>query len=270
MPSVAIVGGGISGLIAAQHLSRVGSVSVTLFDTGKHGCGGRMSSRKINGVEIDHAAQCFSAPTRALFKPVCAEWVEAGVAASWEGACVLGEDGVVEPISGLYRGMPVMSAIPRYVESVAAGQGCSFRHATWVSRMERTQAPRLWTLFGMANEQLGSFDWVVIAHNGKCAHRLTADCGIPRVHAALKTKFGAKPIEQLRKEKQLVLSRSLPSARSASRQLSCAVVLDCTITAQHLELDCVVRRTAAAAIYWALLSRRVDDPCMGGYETAAS
>ena len=221
-----------------------------------------MSSRRINGLEIDHAAQCFSA-THPVFKSICAEWTEAGVATAWEGACVLGDDGVVEPISGVvFRGVPAMSAIPRYVESVAAGHGVTFRQATWVSKMERTQAPgagpALWTLFGMANEHLGSFDWVIIAHNGKCAHRLTADCGIPRVHAALQAKFGAKSIDQLRKEKQLVLSRSGPSA-SHRPELSYTMVLflmpfrgGVLDWVQHLESDRVVRSTASSAVFRAL------------------
>ena len=67
--AVAIVGGGISGLVAASRLSSVG-LDVSLFDTGERACGGRLSSRAIPAAgtglwEFDHSTQVTTAPPSA-------------------------------------------------------------------------------------------------------------------------------------------------------------------------------------------------------------
>ncbi len=59
--AVAIVGGGISGLVAGARLASVG-LDVALFDTGERACGGRLSSRTVEAPgggrwEFDHSTQ---------------------------------------------------------------------------------------------------------------------------------------------------------------------------------------------------------------------
>ena len=72
--SVAVIGGGISGLVCANRLKQLGVSRVVCFDTGKRACGGRCSSRVLHvgnsatggtaadAVQhiCDHAAQYFT------------------------------------------------------------------------------------------------------------------------------------------------------------------------------------------------------------------
>ena len=72
--SVAVIGGGISGLVCANRLKQLGVSHVVCFDTGQRACGGRCSSRvlpvgnpnaggAVNNVVqhvCDHAAQYFT------------------------------------------------------------------------------------------------------------------------------------------------------------------------------------------------------------------
>ena len=55
---IAIVGAGISGLMAATYLAEKGKNSV-LFDKGR-GPGGRMSTRRFSEFRLDHGAQFFT------------------------------------------------------------------------------------------------------------------------------------------------------------------------------------------------------------------
>ena len=62
--SVAIIGGGISGLTCGARLAQLGVSQATVFDTGARGPGGRCSSRvlQIEGKPhvFDHAVQYFT------------------------------------------------------------------------------------------------------------------------------------------------------------------------------------------------------------------
>eukprot|EP00951_Prasinocladus_malaysianus_P010678 scaffold78694_cov26-Prasinocladus_malaysianus.AAC.1 len=74
-PAVAIVGGGISGLVAGAQLTAAG-LDVTVYDTGEHACGGRVSSREVSspttapqgGWEFDHSTQYFTATPGSRFE----------------------------------------------------------------------------------------------------------------------------------------------------------------------------------------------------------
>lgn len=60
-PSVAIIGGGVSGLVAGAALTAVG-INATVFDTGENACGGRLSTRVVGAPgggkwEFDHSTQ---------------------------------------------------------------------------------------------------------------------------------------------------------------------------------------------------------------------
>jgi len=45
VPRIAVVGGGVSGLVLGKELASRG-LHATVFDTGEHACGGRASSRE--------------------------------------------------------------------------------------------------------------------------------------------------------------------------------------------------------------------------------
>ena len=81
VPRVAVIGAGISGLVAARTLADHG-LSVMVFDKGR-GVGGRMSTRRVDGQSrFDHGAQYFTARDRRFQRHV-QSWIEQGVVARW-------------------------------------------------------------------------------------------------------------------------------------------------------------------------------------------
>ncbi|GIL96698.1 hypothetical protein Vretimale_2464, partial [Volvox reticuliferus] len=126
-PAVAIIGGGMSGLMCARELARLG-IRSTVFDTGKHGVGGRMATRasgepslrsgtgsrgkpavQLGGLRFDHAAQFFTV-TDPLFQGVVDEWLKEGLVRVWDG-----------PVGKLRADMgafyPLPASPPRYVST---------------------------------------------------------------------------------------------------------------------------------------------------------
>ncbi|MBT4205492.1 MAG: NAD(P)-binding protein, partial [Proteobacteria bacterium] len=64
MKNIAIIGAGLSGLVAAQQLGSV--AHVTIFEKSK-GVGGRIATRRSGLYSFDHGAQFFT-PKTELFK----------------------------------------------------------------------------------------------------------------------------------------------------------------------------------------------------------
>lgn len=210
-PLTAIIGGGLSGLVCALELARRGLRSV-VFDTGEHGVGGRLGTRSSAdgslkgappGLVFDHAAQYFTA-TDPAFQAMADQWEGDGAVRRWAG-----------PVGSLCAGAftPDASEAPRYVaprgmrslatylagqatkelrEAQGGGGGkgmdglVEVRRPQWVSSAVYTrEGAEGWKLEGRGREQ-GFFDAIVIAHNGKCANRLSAPMGVPAMHSQLK------------------------------------------------------------------------------------
>ena len=68
-------------------------------------------------------------------------------------------------------------------------EGLDVRQDVWISPNggARQEADGRWTLAGGGKER---YDALVIAHNGKCAERLTARQPSRQVHALLRARFG--------------------------------------------------------------------------------
>lgn len=77
---IIVVGAGLSGLMAAQSLSRLGH-DVTVFDKGR-GVGGRLATRRIGDATLDHGAQFFTVRSDDFAFHVN-EWIDAGVVHEW-------------------------------------------------------------------------------------------------------------------------------------------------------------------------------------------
>ena len=108
MKSCAIVGAGISGLLAAGELSRAGW-KVTVFDKGR-GIGGRMATRRIGEAVCDHGAQFFTARDP-RFRESVSLWVSMGLVKEWGR----GFGGSGDPEEACYRGLPSMTAVPKHL-----------------------------------------------------------------------------------------------------------------------------------------------------------
>ncbi len=77
---VAIVGAGMSGLLAARTLVTSGR-SVVVIDKGR-GVGGRLATRRIDGARLDHGAQFFTARTD-RFQTFVTAMIGEGVVHEW-------------------------------------------------------------------------------------------------------------------------------------------------------------------------------------------
>lgn len=115
-PSVAVIGAGISGLIAARILAEHG-YPVTVFDKGRKLPGGRASTRYDGEYAFDHGCQYFTARDR-RFQLYIEAWMELGIVSAWpvrratceSGKVTLVDDGVVR-----YVGVPGMNAMARHL-----------------------------------------------------------------------------------------------------------------------------------------------------------
>ena len=118
--NVAIVGAGISGLMAARTLEDHG-LNVTVFDKGR-GVGGRMSTRRLDGQStFDHGAQYFTVRNQ-IFRRYVDSWEDQGIVAKWPNVgqrIVALENGTMHLLESdemqRYVGTPSMSAIGRHL-----------------------------------------------------------------------------------------------------------------------------------------------------------
>ena len=158
-----MIGGGISGLSFGRHYE-----NCVVYDTGKRSVGGRCSSRLASETgfqgAVDHGAQIIGA-TDPMFQNYLEDCVDRGVLRRWEtkyvGTRELG-----------------ISALPRDL-----AEGLDIRGDVWVppsGGIERREKD--WLVEGKR------YDGVVIAHNGKCAERLTYSLMSP-VSVILRARF---------------------------------------------------------------------------------
>ena len=231
--NVAIIGGGISGLACAQRLSESNDIidSITVFDTGNRSCGGRASSRVYPkaGFEFDHAAQYFSVKDENTpFSRYCRAAIDRnelyvidndryGIISPGNNAQKFDDDGLVR-----YASVDGFRAFVRHLEDsfldVASDNKNKIERPQWVGSMRKC-GNKKWVLANTQDQtrknyrELGEYDFVVIAHNGKCAFNLMKTAvntenanESPKILQALKASFGIKPREVLYKKRELVLS----------------------------------------------------------------
>lgn len=77
---IIIVGAGLSGLMAAQALTKNGH-DVIVFDKGR-GVGGRLATRRIGNATLDHGAQFFTVRSEEFAAHV-SSWIADGVVHEW-------------------------------------------------------------------------------------------------------------------------------------------------------------------------------------------
>ena len=224
---VGIIGGGIAGLSCAAHLSNLSSnIEATVFDTGRLRPGGRCSSRlpgdkpknrkasqntPLSKFVVDHAAQILTVPSSEneeewkYFADQVSKWEESGILKRFPPNSVVevrnkgkeNDKGIVtHPLnkekrtSGMYFGVNGMGSIPA---AIAAGKQFTIEQDVWISpsngvKFIGSEEAPLWSI-QTNGKQFGTFDRIVIAHNGKCADRLMSRTPAKALHSLLRTNF---------------------------------------------------------------------------------
>ena len=146
---VAVVGGGITGAMAASVLGKAAGCEVCVFDQGRRGPGGRASHRTVRpsdaavlpddgpvaheNYEFDHGCQFFRSDSDTM-RALVAEWCQYGWAAPWHGRfgrIGSGGDffGLPSDQSTVYTGVGGMHRLPRAILA-ASGATVRFPYST--------------------------------------------------------------------------------------------------------------------------------------------
>jgi renalase len=157
MATIAVIGAGLAGIVAARELARTHDVVV--FEKSR-GVGGRLATRRADGFEFDHGAQFFTVRTEA-FRTFLEPLIDGGIAADWPARFV--EFRRSEIVASRqwdgeyphYVGVPAMNAIGK-----ALASGLDVRLGTAVRSLAKIGGR--WQLFGDDQRQLGEFDWVIV------------------------------------------------------------------------------------------------------------
>ncbi|KAF3789005.1 hypothetical protein EJ110_NYTH19808 [Nymphaea thermarum] len=169
-PVVAIIGGGISGILCALALEKRG-IRSTVFDTGMHGLGGRLGTRTIDSQPLvfDHAAQFFTA-SDPRFRELVDGWLEKGLICEWNGQIGELEAGRFVPFPstpvkyvGVHGMRPLADAILSKLIMIVQSTAASVIRPCWISTLEPYNG--MWHLSENGKPR-GQFDAIVIAHNG--------------------------------------------------------------------------------------------------------
>ncbi|TWU30538.1 protoporphyrinogen oxidase [Bythopirellula polymerisocia] len=157
MPSLAVIGAGISGLICARTLQDYG-LSVTVFEKSR-GVGGRMSTRRTDeALHFDHGAQYFTARD-ARFRGYVNAWQHDGVVAAWLGRIMVLQNGVViDQKEGTDRfvAVPGMNAICQHMAT-----DLQIEYQTKVAPPRRLRGR--WLLASEDGTDWGAYDMVIIS-----------------------------------------------------------------------------------------------------------
>lgn len=175
---VAVIGGGVAGLATARSLHEC-----VVFDTGKRSVGGRCSSRLPSDTgwagAVDHAAQFVECSSEAFEKAYVEDAVERGTLREFQTAT-----------RRLFVGTPELgiSAMPRDL-----AQSVEVWGDVWVPPKDGLRQRRNggWLVEGE------SFDAVIIAHNGKCAERISSRFESRKVAEILRARFGVFPAKRI-------------------------------------------------------------------------
>ncbi|XP_062573830.1 uncharacterized protein LOC134235697 isoform X2 [Saccostrea cucullata] len=184
-PSIAIIGGGISGLVCAIRLGQLGFSKVTVFDTGKRAAGGRCSSRKlmINGQlhTFDHSCQYFTVSDR-RFAKIVSFLHNKNAVKIWTGKIGHLKSGKFQEDPSLTQAFIGTDGMQSIADCLASN--ADVQRPVWVSEVCWEEGSKKWKV-----DRFGFYDYLVIAHNGKCADKLMSSAGAPQVHSLLRVRF---------------------------------------------------------------------------------
>ncbi|TVQ38146.1 MAG: FAD-binding protein [Geminicoccaceae bacterium] len=145
-PKVAVIGAGLAGLACARTLADH-QIEVTVFDKSR-GLGGRMATRRVDGLAFDHGAQFFTARDTTFRRHVEA-WAEQGLVARWQPQ---GRGDEAEP---WWVATPRMTALARHL-----GAELDVKTELTATAVTRTDAG--WQITA-GDATFGPYDAVVVA-----------------------------------------------------------------------------------------------------------
>lgn len=154
MPTVAIIGAGISGLICARRLGS--QFKVQLFDKSR-GVSGRMATRRTGQDEVsfDHGAQYFTIRSNQVTSMLEA-WIDDGIVALWRGNVSVLRPGFNtqrEP-TPRYVAMPGMNSLGKHL--------AKFLPIETNTRIDKaTHSSDGWTLTTTEGAKHGPYDYLV-------------------------------------------------------------------------------------------------------------
>ncbi len=158
MTAIAIIGAGMAGLTLAEQLNE--RASVTVFEKSA-GYGGRMATRTRKGFQFDHGAQFFTARTP-HFKKFLQPYIEQGTVARWDARFAeLDRNKVTnsrcwDDEFPHYVAVPGMNALCK-----AMAEKLNVKLETEIDGLQ--QSGERWLLVDRDGNELGEFDWVVLA-----------------------------------------------------------------------------------------------------------
>lgn len=109
---VAIVGAGISGLLAARRLQAEGLRAV-VFDKSR-GVGGRMATRRSGESVFDHGAQYFTA-RNPDFRRLVEDWHQRGLLKHWSNGFVVAGSGFKQDGEARWTGVNGMTTVAKHL-----------------------------------------------------------------------------------------------------------------------------------------------------------
>jgi renalase len=177
---IALIGGGIAGLVCARELADAG-IAVVVFDKSR-GLGGRVCTRRHDDMRFDHGAQYFTTSSEA-FETVTEQWSAAEVVAPWVGQFALWRDGEfvpIEPNRQRWVATPRMSGLGRFL-----GQDLDCRLEHRVNRLTRDDGA--WSVHIDGRENIGGFDAVILTCPGpQAAALLPAESRLQELAASVR------------------------------------------------------------------------------------
>jgi len=152
---IAVIGGGLSGLVIASELST--KYDVQVFEKAR-GVGGRMSTRYADPFYFDHGTQFFTARSEA-FKDILAPLIAQGHVAEWSGKVITLEAGQ-KPMKNMwyephYVAAPNMNSLCKKL-----AEHCTVTANTEIAPLVERQHDG-WHLSDKNGAALGVFDWVI-------------------------------------------------------------------------------------------------------------